>query len=83
MLPESSLVGVISGLPPLLIVMACLMMLATVACVIFFVLRRGAMPFCGGGGRERDEDPIEVLELRYARGELSRSEFERMKEELE
>ncbi len=30
----------------------------------------------GGGGRSRREDPDEILRVRFARGEISQSEFE-------
>ena len=30
----------------------------------------------------RPENPLEVLKVRYARGEISRAEFEKMKREL-
>jgi putative membrane protein len=37
-----------------------------------------------GGGRSRtvEERPLEILKRRYAKGEISKEEFERMKEEI-
>lgn len=37
----------------------------------------------GGKGEAKPQTPLEVLKLRFARGEISREEFERMKKELE
>lgn len=36
----------------------------------------------GGGGSGADESPLDILKKRYARGEISREEFERMKKDL-
>ncbi len=36
----------------------------------------------GGGQGPRDESPLEILQKRYARGEISREEFEEMKRNL-
>ena len=36
----------------------------------------------GGAGREPQRDPLEVAKLRYAKGEISREEFERIREDL-
>ena len=36
----------------------------------------------GGGGHADQDDPNEILRRRYARGEISRDEFERMRDEL-
>ena len=51
--------------------------------VLFWgVLVWGAVVFFQRGGRGRgadDEDPVRILERRYARGEIDRSEFEEMR----
>lgn len=36
-----------------------------------------------GKGKAGPQTPLEVLKTRYARGELSREEYERMKKDLE
>lgn len=50
------------------------------AAVIYFAVRwsqRGGMP--GGGG---SESPIDILKKRYARGEISKEEFEERRRDL-
>jgi len=34
-------------------------------------------------GRQAEETPLEIVKRRYAKGEISREEFERMKKDLE
>ncbi len=44
----------------------------------------GGWPMCGGRGmREKEESAKEILDRRYARGEISQEEYQRMKKELE
>jgi len=49
----------------------------------------GGGPMCGGRGmrengmREKEESAKEILDRRYARGEISQEEYQRMKKELE
>ena len=57
--------------------------------VIYFVFTRffsGGGPFCGwggqGGGRPGPQSPMDVLKMRYAKGEIGREEFERMKKDI-
>ncbi len=54
-----------------------MLVLVGVALLMIWAVRR----FGGGLGSGR-EDPIEVLRARYARGEIGREEFERIREEL-
>lgn len=47
--------------------------------LVRLALRRGRP----GQEREAPQTALEILKVRYARGELTREEFERMKRELE
>lgn len=46
---------------------------------------RGRRSFgcCGGGARVEDERPFDLLRARYARGEVSKEEFEAIKADLQ
>ncbi len=53
--------------------------------VIFLVLvfRRGSLPMCGPHGmRERDASAREILDRRYASGEIGKEEYQRMRQDL-
>ncbi len=57
--------------------------------VIYLVFTRvftGGGPFCGwggqGGGSTGPQSPMDVLKMRYAKGEIGREEFERMKKDI-
>ncbi len=57
--------------------------------VIYFVFTRvfsGGAPFCGWGGQgsgtQGPQSPLEILKTRYAKGEINRDEFERMKKDI-
>ncbi len=45
---------------------------------LFWLVKRGK----GDSGDKREESAHEILKKRYARGEISREEFEEMKREL-
>lgn len=50
-----------------------------------WLARQGAGPNVGGpalGPGRREDDVFEILRQRYARGEITREEYERMREEL-
>ncbi len=56
---------------------------------IYFVFTRGfggSGPFCGLGGQDGGnpwaQSPMDILKMRYAKGEISREEFERMKKDI-
>ncbi len=56
-----------------------LMFLILVGVVIYLLLRRGAP---GASGEARKETPLDILRRRYAKGEISKEEFQRMREDL-
>jgi len=51
---------------------------------MFLFCRAGSSAMCGGHGRRRhEENAREILDRRYARGEISRDEHQRMRKDLE
>ncbi len=54
--------------------------------MLIFLFRGGGggWPMCGGHGtHRREESARELLDRRYARGEISREEYQQMKKDLE
>ena len=52
--------------------------------LLLLPFRGGGWPMCGGRGpRGRKESAREILDRRYARGEISREEYQQMKKDLE
>ena len=49
---------------------------------IIFLIVWAIRKFTGGGRREEDDDPVKIARMRYARGEISREEYERILEDL-
>ncbi len=59
--------------------------LVVIVAVVYFLvqnLNRTAPPSTGSRPPARQEDPLEILKARYARGEITREEFEQMKRDL-
>ena len=54
-----------------------LILLVLIGFVVYFVARSGKWP-----GRGGEETPLEILKKRYARGEITKDEYDRMKKEL-
>lgn len=51
---------------------------------VLFLFRGRGWPMCGGYRRQdREEDAREILDRRYARAEISREEYQRMRKDLE
>ena len=58
--------------------------------VIFFALLVGAVVLIlrlmgvdmGGGGAKKEDEPLEILRLRFARGELDREEYDERRKAL-
>ncbi|MNC60513.1 hypothetical protein D3C75_1103960 [compost metagenome] len=52
--------------------------------MLFFLFRGPGWPMRGGRGmRDREESAKEILDRRYARGEIGQEEYQRMKKDLE
>jgi len=54
-----------------------LLLLAGIVLIVVWLATRYRAPSGGAG-----ESPLDILKARYARGEISREEFERMKQDL-
>ena len=57
-------------------------LLALVVAVVVYLAVRLAQQKEDGRGGGRGESPMDILKKRYARGEISREEFERIKKDL-
>lgn len=52
--------------------------------MLLFLFRGGGGPMCGGHARrDREDSAWEILDRRYARGEINQEEYQRMKKELD
>lgn len=52
--------------------------------MLVLLIRGGGSPMCGGHGTPKREDGArELLNQRYARGEISREEYQQVKKDLE
>lgn len=52
--------------------------LIIIGVIIYFIINRGKFI-----KREEDETALEIIKKRYARGEITKEEYERMKKDLE
>lgn len=50
--------------------------------VVWIALLVALVRWLSGSGPDAGVDPMKILKARYAKGELSREEFERMKREI-
>ena len=51
--------------------------------VILLFLFRGGRPMCDSGERGKEESAREIIDRRYAKGEITKEEFERMKKDIQ
>jgi putative membrane protein len=52
--------------------------------MLLFLFRGAGWPMCAGHGmHKREESAREILDRRYARGEISRADYQQMKKDLE
>jgi putative membrane protein len=56
------------------------LLLAVVVIVAVYLLMRGSKT--GGFGQTSQETPLDILKKRYARGEITKEQFEEMKKDL-
>jgi len=65
--------------------LVCLSGMILVAVILFFVLRGGCCGWTAGSRRLPDsgEDALNILKKRYAKGEVSKEQFEQMKKDLQ
>jgi putative membrane protein len=80
MMPQNWSGGVVMGIFWLLV------LVLLIVAIVYAVRMAGGREFAGGPSGEPPADresPRETLDRRYAEGELSREEYERMKSDLE
>ena len=56
-----------------------LLLLIAVGIIVYLIFAKKNVPFSGGSS---GETPLEILKKRYAKGEITKEEFERMKRDL-
>ncbi len=58
--------------------------LVVIGVVLYLIFGRGRGPrICGPGSGPLEESPLDILKKRYAKGEITREEFEQMKRDVQ
>ena len=63
----------------------CMLGMMLVAGILFLIFRGGCCGWAAGPGRPTNgtEDALDILKKRYARGEITKEQFEQMKKDIE
>lgn len=77
---DGTMHGMMTWFGPIVGVLSTLLLLALLVLAVVWLYQQVSAD--GSGGRPPDRDPLEILEHRYAKGEIDRDEYRRMKEEL-
>ncbi len=57
--------------------------LIVIGVVLYLIFGRGHSPrICGPGPGPGEESPLDILKKRYAKGEITKEEFEQMKRDI-
>jgi putative membrane protein len=57
--------------------------IAAIILILYFIFGRGRTPrICGPGPEPGAETALDILKKRYAKGEISKEEFEQMKRDI-
>ena len=59
-----------------------LLFLGILVALVYFLIRAGVNNQSGGGQRSTGSDALEILKQRYARGEISKAEYDEMHHDL-
>lgn len=60
-----------------------LLSLILLGLIIYFIWYSQRGYFGRGRGEKEREDPLDILKIRYAKGEITKEQFEDMKKDLE
>ncbi len=58
-------------------------LLLPIVLILILAYALGWLPQRGPQGRSDNTDPLEILRQRYARGDIDRDQFERMRQDLQ